>query len=164
LQKSTDYGLFTNIELLPKLAWIEYLSGNNERAIEMLQNAADRQHGQAKALSLYYRGAILNRLKLYNEAVVSLDEALAERSDLVAAREEKGESLWQLGRRDEAVSTWTEAIRENSGLVLANYLLAGAAASMGRTEAAVYENQATKQLQRSLISLDDRTSLAKMLV
>jgi len=145
LQKSNDYGLFTNIELLPKLAWIEYLSGNNERAIELLQNAADRQHGQAKAISLYYRGAILNRLKLFNEAQTSLDQALAERSDLSAAREEKGESLWQLDRKNEAVSTWNEAVSESSGLVLAHYLLAGATAAMGDPEVAVdHEFQAER--------------------
>ena len=129
-------GLFVNSEALPKLAWLEYLSGNTKEAVTLLGTAAERQRGQAKALSLYYRGAILNRLGRYEEALASLDQALAERSDLVLAREERGESLWQLGRRQEAISAWSDAVGSNAGLVLANNLLAGAAASLGRPEAA----------------------------
>ena len=99
--------------------------------------------GRARALSLYYRGAILNRLGRQEEALASLDQALAERSDLVLAREERGESLWRLGRRQEAVSAWRDAVGSNAGLVLANNLLAGAAAVVGRPEAAIaHERQA----------------------
>ncbi len=138
-----DLGLFTNSEVLPKLAWFEYLSGNTERAVDLLGRAAEHQQGQAKALSFYYRGAILNRLGRYEEALASLDLALAERADLITAREEKGESLWQLGRKQEAISAWSDAVGQNAGLPLANYLLAGAAASMGDAEAATsYEKQA----------------------
>lgn len=136
-------GLFVNKEALPKLAWIEYLSGNNEQAINLLGIAADRLEGQGKALSQYYRGAILNRLGRYDQALTVLDSALAERPDLMTAREEKGEALWQLGRREEAVAAWREAVNGKAGLPLANNLLAGAAASNGQTEAAAaYEKQA----------------------
>jgi len=134
-------GLFTNSEALPKLAWIEYLSGNTEQAVQLLGKAADHQQGQGKALSFYYRGAILNRLGRYEQALTSLNQALAERADLILALEEKGESLWQLGRREEAVSAWTDAVKNNPKLPLANNFLA--AALKGQTEAAVaYEKQA----------------------
>jgi tetratricopeptide (TPR) repeat protein len=94
-------------------------------------------------LSLYYRGAILNRLGRYDEALAALDEALAERDDLILARQEKGESLWQLGRREEAVSVWTDAVQRNAQLALANNELAGAALASGKSEEAeVYEKQA----------------------
>jgi tetratricopeptide (TPR) repeat protein len=107
----------------------------------LLQLASARQEGQNKALSLYYRGAILNRMKHYDEALISLDAALAEAPDLILAREERGESLWQVGRKDEAVSAWADAVRQNPNLPLANYFLAGAAASNDQA-AARYENQA----------------------
>jgi polyferredoxin/tetratricopeptide (TPR) repeat protein len=143
LHAAADMGLFTNAEALPKLAWVEYLSGNTEQAIQILDRAAGHQVGQGKALSLYYRGAILNRLGRYDQALAGLDAALAERPDLIVAREERGESLWQLGRRDEAITAWSEAVERSPGLVLANYMLAGASASMGKTDAAGgYEKQA----------------------
>ncbi|HET8645149.1 MAG TPA: tetratricopeptide repeat protein, partial [Vicinamibacteria bacterium] len=143
LHAARDAGLFMNSEALPKLAWLEYLSGNSAEAARLLGAAAGRQRGRGRALSLYYRGAILNRLGRHAEALASLDEALAERPDLVLAREERGESLWQLGRRQEAVSAWSDALDSNAGLVLANNLLAGAAASLGSPEAAiVHERQA----------------------
>jgi polyferredoxin/tetratricopeptide (TPR) repeat protein len=136
-------GLFVNKEALSKLAWIEYLSGNNEQAINLLGISADRLDGQGKALSQYYRGAILNRLGRYEQALAALDAALAERPDLVTAREEKGEALWRLGRREEAVAAWRDAVSRNAGLPLANNLLAGAAALNGQTEAAAaFEKQA----------------------
>lgn len=142
LQAAVNVGLFVNKDALPKLAWCEYLSGNTERAVNLLGTAAEHQQGQAKALSYYYRGAILNRLGRYEEALTSLDKALAEASNLILAREEKGESLWQLGRKEEAVSVWSDAVRRNSGLPLANNLLAGAA-SLRQSEAAItYQKQA----------------------
>ena len=137
LHSARDAGLFVNREALSKLAWLEYLSGNPEGAVDLLGTAAEHQRGRGRALSLYYRGAILNRLGHHQEALASLDQALAERSDLILAREERGESLWQLGRRPEAVSAWTDAVGSNAGLVLANNLLAGAAALSGRPEAAI---------------------------
>lgn len=138
-------GLFTNKEALSKLAWIEYLSGNTEQAINLLGKAAEHQHGQAKALSLYYRGAIQNRSGRYEQALANLEQALAERPDLIVAREETGESLWQLGRKQEAISTWNDAVKRNAGLPITNNLLAGAAAALGQPEAAAaYEKQADR--------------------
>ncbi len=135
-------GLFVNGEMLPKLAWFEYLSGDAEQSVQTLSKAAAYQKDEGKALSLYYRGAILNRLARYDEARASLDEALAERDDLILARQEKGESLWQLGRKAEAVSVWTDAVRRNAHLVLTNNELAGAAHASGKLdEADLYEKQ-----------------------
>ena len=62
LQTASNFGLFINSEALPKLAWFEYLSGDAEQSVALLDKAASHQKGQAKALSLYYRGTILNRL------------------------------------------------------------------------------------------------------
>jgi tetratricopeptide (TPR) repeat protein len=115
---------------------MEYLSGNTEQAIALLGRAADHQKGAARALNLYYRGAMLNRLGRYDQALASLDQALAVQSDLLLAREERGESLWQLGRRPEAIAAWDETVRRGPGFALANYLLAGAAATEGRKDAA----------------------------
>jgi tetratricopeptide (TPR) repeat protein/NAD-dependent dihydropyrimidine dehydrogenase PreA subunit len=143
LQSAATLGLFVNSEALPKLAWFTYLSGDAEQSVALLRKAADHQRGQAKALSLYYRGTILNRLGRYEQARTSLDEALAERPDLILAREEKGESLWQLGRKEEAVSAWSDATQQNAGLILANNQLAGALSSMGRShDALAHEKQA----------------------
>jgi tetratricopeptide (TPR) repeat protein/ferredoxin len=143
LYSAFDGGFIVNTHNLPRLAWFEFLSGNAEQAVNLLGNVANRQEGQPKALSLYYRGAILNRLKRHDEALVNLDQALAERPDLATAREEKGEALWQLGRKDEAVKTWSESVRDNPNLPLANSFLAAAALSQGGVEAAAaYEKQA----------------------
>jgi polyferredoxin/tetratricopeptide (TPR) repeat protein len=136
-------GLFINSEALPKLAWFEYLLGDAEQSVRTLGKAAAYQKDESKALSLYYRGAILNRLGRYDEARATLDEALAARDDLILARQEKGESLWQLGRRDEAVSVWTDAVKRNAQLALTNNELAGVARAAGRLdEADLYEKQA----------------------
>ncbi|HEY0427352.1 MAG TPA: 4Fe-4S binding protein [Pyrinomonadaceae bacterium] len=143
LHAAIDGGLFVNGEALPKLAWLEYLSGNSDQAVDLLGRAADHQQGESKALNFYYRGAILNRLGRYEQALTSLDQALSERDDLILAHEERGESLWQLGRRQDAMTAWSEAVKANPGLVLANNLLAGAAASQSQSEAAAaYEKQA----------------------
>jgi tetratricopeptide (TPR) repeat protein/NAD-dependent dihydropyrimidine dehydrogenase PreA subunit len=143
LESVTRFGLFVNGEASAKLAWFEYLSGNAERAIDLLSQAATHQKGQSKAISLYYRGSILNRLGRYEQANASLDEALKERDDLILARQEKGESLWQLDRKEQAVSVWTDALQHNERLVLAGNELAGAKRSMGLAEeAAALEKQA----------------------
>ena len=131
-------GLFVNNEALPKLAWFEYLLSNTEQSVQVLSLAAAYQKGESKALSLYYRGA-----GRYEEARASLDEALAERDDLILARQEKGESLWQLGHKDEAISIWTDAVQRNARLALANNELAGAERSLGKLEeATAHERQA----------------------
>ena len=142
-QAASSVGLFVNSEALPKLAWFEYLLGDAKQSVQTLGDAAAHQSGEAKALSLYYRGAILNRLGRYEEASASLDEALAERNDLILARQEKGESLWQLGRREEAISVWTDAVERSARLVLVNNELAGAKRLSGKLEeAAAHEKQA----------------------
>ncbi|PYK54484.1 MAG: hypothetical protein DME48_07845 [Verrucomicrobia bacterium] len=143
LHAASKLALFVNSEALPKLAWLEYLLGDTERSVRLLGQAATYQKGEGKALSLYYRGAILNRLGRYNEAQASLDEALAERDDLILARQEKGESLWQLGRKDEAISVWADAVQRNPRLALVNNELAGAKQSLGKVEeASSHEMQA----------------------
>jgi tetratricopeptide (TPR) repeat protein len=143
LQAASKLGLFVNSETLPKLAWFEYLLGDTEQSVRLLGQAASYQKGEGKALSLYYRGAILNRLGRYDQAQASLNEALAERDDLILARQEKGESLWQLGRRDEAISVWTDAVQRNPRLALVNNELAGAKQSLGQVEEAnSHETQA----------------------
>jgi polyferredoxin len=142
LQAASRFGLFANSDALPKFAWFTYLAGDAVGSVQLLEKAAAHQHGQARALSLYYRGTILNRLGRYDEARTSLDEALAERPDLILAREERGESLWQLGRKEEALSVWNEAVRQNAGLVLANNQLAGGLAALGKiAQATAYEKQ-----------------------
>ncbi len=135
--------LFVNNEVLQKLAWFEYLLGDAAQSVQTLRTAAAYQKEESKALSLYYRGAILNRLGRYEEARASLDEALAERDDLILARQEKGEALWKLGQREEAVSVWSDAVQRNSRLALVNNELAGAARLSGNSDqASVHENQA----------------------
>ncbi|MCY7348694.1 MAG: 4Fe-4S binding protein [Pyrinomonadaceae bacterium] len=143
LRAAADFGLFVNKEALSKLAWMEYLSGNTEPAVELLGAAATHQQGQARALSFYYRGAILNRLGRYVEALTNLNQALAERGDLILAREERGESLWQLGRRQEAVAAWIEVLKQNPRLPLTHSFLAGAAAAQGQADtSAAYQKVA----------------------
>ncbi|HEY2802018.1 MAG TPA: tetratricopeptide repeat protein [Chthoniobacterales bacterium] len=143
LGDANRFGLFQNDAALAKLAWFDYLAGDPRLAAERLAQAAAAQKGEAKALSLYYRGAILNRLGRLGEAVKSLDGALAERPDLLLARQEKGESLWRLGRKTEAVDIWREALRRNPKLVLTNEELAGAERELGDPgQAAALEEQA----------------------
>ena len=143
LQMALDRGLFVNSDALAKLGWFEYLSGNGAAAVNLLATAAARQNGQPRALTLYYRGAILNRLGQYEEALMSLSGALTERDDLILAVEAKGESLWQLGRKEEAIVVWKDALQRNPRLVLANNELAGASSLLGRSEdMTAYERQA----------------------
>jgi tetratricopeptide (TPR) repeat protein len=124
------YGLFTNVDALPKLAWLEYLSGNADRSAALLERSAAAQSGPSRALSLYYRGAILNRLGKYRDALSSLDLAINESPDLAAAREERGEALWQMGKRDEAVAEWISLTAEHDALI-AQYMLAGSSQVLG---------------------------------
>jgi tetratricopeptide (TPR) repeat protein/ferredoxin len=143
LAAAADYGLFVNGDALSKLAWFDYLLGDAPKSVDRLRQAADHQKDQAKALSLYYLGTISNRLARYPEALQALDKALTERPDLILARQERGESLWQLGRKEEAAAAWADAVQRNGRLSLAGNFLAGAEKSLGRTEESVaYEKQA----------------------
>ena len=135
-----DAGLFLNKQALSKVAWLEYLGGDTEQALALLRQAAQEQHGEPRAISLYYRGAILNRLGRADEALADLDAALNETPNLVTAREEKGEALWRLGKKDEAITAWTDATRANPNLPLANSFLAGS----GSPTAASYEGHANR--------------------
>ena len=145
LDIATNSGLFANAEALSKLAWFDYLSGDAERSVKLLDQAAVHQKEQGKALSLYYRGSILNRLGRHGEALASFDRALAERDDLILARQEKGESLWQLGRQNEAIATWSDALQRNPRLALVASQLAGAERLFGKlSEAVAHEEQADR--------------------
>jgi tetratricopeptide (TPR) repeat protein len=124
LDAARRYGAFTNLDNLPKLAWLEFLGGDADRSIETFSDAASRQSGRPRALSLFYRGSILNRLGRYEEALSSLDSAAQESSELIAASEEAGVAHWHLGHRDEAVKAWKVAAAGNA--VLAKYMLSGA--------------------------------------
>lgn len=124
-------GFFVNDHALPKHAWVEFLGGNADKAIGLLGAAAERSGGPTRALFLYYRGSILNRLGRSEQALANLDAALVERTDLSLARVEKGESLWALGNRTAAVNEWSEATADRNSSALAHLLLAGAAAADG---------------------------------
>jgi superkiller protein 3 len=137
-----ENGFLTNTDAFQKLAWLEQLSGKGERAVELLSKAAEQQYGPARALSHYYQGAILNRSKRFDDAIRSLDQAISERPDLTAAREEKGESLWQLGRRDEAIAEWERAVSENDRIVIANSFLAGASLENDAARSSAFESAA----------------------
>jgi polyferredoxin len=142
-QLARRFGLFENTFALPKLAWLEFLSGNTDRSVELLGESASVQEGQGKALSLYYRGAILNRQHDHRQAIESLNEALELRPDLVVAREELGVALWRTGRQADAAAEWNEAVRMNPRLPLANNFLAGAAQEKGMdSEASLFERAA----------------------
>ncbi len=144
-QSATKFGLFRNSDTLPKLAWFEFLLGDSEESIARLAQAARHQTGQAKALSLYYRGSILNRMGRYAQAQTSLDQALAARPDLILARQEKGESLWHLGQTQEAAAIWSDALQHNANLALTVNFLAGARQAEGRlAEASALEAQADR--------------------
>lgn len=138
------FGFLVNVPALPKYAWLQFLSGNAERSAKLLDSAAAAQKGEGRALSHYYRGAILNRLGRYDEARTSLNEAIGERDDLMAAREELGVSQWQVGEKREAFSIWKEAINRNPGLPIANSFLAGAASMLGEDDGSAYEVQADR--------------------
>lgn len=137
LRTAIEHGLFTNTYAIPRLAWVEFLSGNADEAVKLLSQAAYVQDGQPEALSLYYRGAILNRLGRHDEAISSLDQAVAVRPDLVAAREEKGEALWQMGQKNEAIFEWNSVVESRVGSPLTLNMLAGAAADAGNERAAI---------------------------
>lgn len=131
---ASSLSLFDNKEAISKRAWLEYLLGNNERALELLAEAAEKQAGSGSAISRYYRGAILNRMGRHEEALREMDAVFLERPDLSVAREEKGVALWQLGRTVEAVSIWSELLETNPALPFTASFLSGAATVDGRSE------------------------------
>ncbi|MGI8437635.1 MAG: 4Fe-4S dicluster domain-containing protein, partial [Chthoniobacterales bacterium] len=135
-QNAEKFGFFQNSDALAKLAWFEFLSGHAPRAVDLLGRAAAGQKGEAKALSLYYRGALQSRLGQFRDALVNLDAALAERPDLILARQEKGEALWRLGEKTQAIDIWQDAIRRNPNLILTNDQLASAYRLLGQSAAA----------------------------
>ncbi len=146
---AVDLGLFTNKEALSKYAWLEYLGGDTGRALELLDKAAYHQTGQTRSLSLYYRGAILNRSNRPAEAIASLDKALELSPDLVLAEEERGEALWRQGDREAAVAAWQRAVKQNPLLPLSNNFLAVAFAAAGdQTTASAYIQAADKKTPR----------------
>jgi polyferredoxin len=142
LKLATDNGFLSNADAIQKLAWFEFLSGKTQNAVDLLARAAAAQSGSSKGLGLYYKGAILNRQSAYEDALTSLDQAIAERPDLASAHEEKGVALWQLGRRDEAISEWETLTGENSGRVLALNFLAGAYSFIDSTKSNAFEEKA----------------------
>jgi polyferredoxin/tetratricopeptide (TPR) repeat protein len=142
LDTAIKWGALTNAVAIPRLAWFEYLSNNPERAVELLAGIAEHQSEQPRALSLYYRGAILNRLGRHEEALASLDSAIRTSPQLATAAEEKGEALWRLGKRPEAFAVWSEAAQRNPALPVLNNFLAGAARELSQPNAATYEARA----------------------
>jgi len=92
------------------------------------------QKDESKALSLYYRGAILNRLARYDEARASLDEAL-RKEGLDSRASEKGESP---GNSAAGMKRYglDDAVQRNAHLALANNELAGAARASGKLDEA----------------------------
>lgn len=143
LRTALSYGMFTNVDAMPKLAWLEYLTGNRDEAIALLERSAAKQSGQAKALSLYYRGAILNRAGHPEQALANLETALELRPDLVTAREEKGEALWRMGRWVDALNEWKKTAEANPALPIANNFASAALATLGNPdEAAQFQNRA----------------------
>lgn len=144
---ASSIGFFTNKEALSKHAWLEHLAGNTDVAIDRLAVAADNQTGQGRAIALYYRGALLNRKGRHEEAKSSLEASIAERSDLLGAYEELGESLWLTGNREKAIATWRAAADKTPDMVIANNLLAGAYTAIGDgASAARFSALAERQL------------------
>jgi tetratricopeptide (TPR) repeat protein/NAD-dependent dihydropyrimidine dehydrogenase PreA subunit len=144
-RKVDEIALLTNIPAISKWAWLEYLSGDANRSVDLLQKASLKQDGQSRTLSLYYRGAILNRLGRPDTALADLEQVVVDQPTMAVALEEKGESLWRLGRRSEAVEVWRSASVGSPKIVLTNYFLAGAFAAGGDSgSSSQFEALATK--------------------
>ncbi len=133
-RQAARYGFISNVDAMPRLAWMEFLSGDAESAEMRLEETANLQSGPSQAISLYYRGAILNRLGQPIEALKSLDEAIALRPDLLSAKEEMGEALWRSGHRAEAAAIWAETLKTNDSLPIATKFAAGAYLALGDPE------------------------------
>lgn len=143
--RSRATALFTNKEAVSKLAWLEFFDGDASAAAERLAESAELTSGQTRALNYYYRGAVLNTIGRYADAIQSFDKALAQTPELIVAEQEKGASLWQLGRREEAMNVWKRASDTNPNLPLAATFLAVASTSAGDTAgASMFQKQADK--------------------
>ena len=95
-----------------------------------MAEAAERQKGQARALSLYYRGSILNRLGRYEQAQMSLDARAAGTARFGSrAAGERANRSGSLAAKRKPSRSGRYAVERNPGLVVANNQLAGAAAS-----------------------------------
>ena len=141
--------LLTNTYAVSKLAWLEYVSGEREKALKRLSKATRVQEGKERALSFYYRGMILNRSGKYEQALKEFDSALELRPDLTVALEGKGESLWKLDQKRKAVSTWNSTLGRDPRLVVTANFLAAEAEQRGDTkQATYYENIAARSTAR----------------
>lgn len=144
---ATDIALFTNRDAISKYAWLEHLSGDTDAAIDRLAIAGAEQTGRGRAIALYYRGALLNRKALYNDAISSLESAIAEQPGLYGALEELGESYWRTGDREKAIATWRSVADKTPDMVVTNNLLAGAFSAIGDEASATrYAAFAERQL------------------
>lgn len=138
-----DLGLFTNRQAIAKFAWLEYLNGDTDRALKLLAEAASHETGTQRALNLYYRGAILNRVGRQDEANIDLKAALLERPDLTAAGEELGEALWRKGDHEAAIMIWRDLANRNTARPMAITFVA-AALPADSSDARVYSDMAAK--------------------
>lgn len=142
LDRASKVGLFYNRVAGSRLAWMRYLSGDTDRAIQILGEVAEKENAGAGSLNYYYRGAMLNRTRRFAEAEADLRHALQDSPGLVLAKQELGESLWMQGRTDEAVAAWKDNLSSNPGIPLTNNFLAGALAASDPAAAAAFQEAA----------------------
>jgi protein O-GlcNAc transferase len=132
--------------------------GANEEAAELLGQAAAID--PAATIVHFQRACVLSELGRLDEALVSYDTALAQKSDLAPFHSGRGSVLHALRRYEEAVASYGRALalKPNDPLTLANR--AGALQSLGRIE------QALDDYGKALaLSPDDaRTRLARGLL
>ncbi|HMT08318.1 MAG TPA: 4Fe-4S dicluster domain-containing protein [Pyrinomonadaceae bacterium] len=141
--RSRSTALFTNKEAVSRLAWLEFFDGDATAAATHLAESAELMNGPTRALNLYYRGAVLNTLGRYDEAIQSFQKALAQSPELIVAEQEKAVSLWQLGRREEAMNVWKRISDANPNLPLAATFLAVASNAAGdTTSGAMFQKRA----------------------
>ena len=142
-------GLLTNTYAVSKLAWLEYVSGNQNKAMSLLGEATEVQEGKEKALSHYYLGTLLNKDGKHQEAIEEFDAALKLRPDLTSALEAKGQALWNLESRRQAVTVWNSALGRDPRLVVTANFLAAESEQRGDTkQAAYFENIAARSTPR----------------
>jgi len=141
--RSRSTALFTNKEAVAKLAWLEFFDGDASIAADRLAESAELMGGQTRGLNYYYRGAVLNTVGRYADAIQSFEKALAQSPELIVAEQEKGTSLWQLGRREEAMNVWKRASDRGPNLPLAAIFLSSASTAAGDSVgASMFQKQA----------------------